>query len=78
MLTQSCVTNRHTKLCHRVTTAGRPDRDRKSMVRFLSAAELQPDPDENADPNAGLSEDRVFELRGAHVLFFDGDEGCGE
>ena len=46
------------------------------MVRFLSAAELQPDPDENADPNAGLSEDRVFELRGAHVLFFDGDEGA--
>ena len=40
------------------------------MVRFLSAAELRPD-DENADPNAGLTDEEVFNRRDSHVLFFD-------
>ena len=40
------------------------------MVRFLSPAELQPDADAQ---DAELSEDAVFDLRDAHVLYFDGE-----
>ena len=42
------------------------------MVRFLSSAELLPGSDADAQ-DAELSDDRVFELRDAHVLYFDGD-----
>ena len=42
------------------------------MVRFLSPAELLLGSDADAQ-DAELSDDRVFELRDAHVLYFDGD-----